>query len=132
MTGSGVNEAKAGCPDCGEFLGAAFLVAAVIGSGRGNGGDTAFSIADTESGWTAEDGDQGNGPRELNLLTERFAVLFPCYDHFSSGVARFHEPDGVRDFSQLVALVDYWSYFSGGNEFAHDGQVDLVQFHENT
>ena len=51
-------------------------------------------------------------------------------DDLSAGVMLGQVADGFGDLVQAVTLVDDWGYFSGGHEFAQEGQVLFIQFRD--
>jgi hypothetical protein len=53
-------------------------------------------------------------------------------DDFSTGVLFGQVADGFGDLVQAATLVDNWGYFSGGQEFAQEGQVLFIQFRDKT
>ena len=68
------------------------------------------------------------GQGQATLCAARFLsliVMVQSYYYFSASVSFFQIPDGLRDLTQLVTLVDNRCYFSGLHELAHDGQSSL-------
>jgi len=59
-----------------------------------------------------------------------FVVMLQSYDYFSSSVPFFQIPDGLRDLTQLVTLVDDRCYLSGLHDLVHDDQVLFARFRQ--
>src|SRR5262249_50918466 len=59
-----------------------------------------------------------------------FVATFQIYDDFSAGMSFFQVPNGLRGFTQPVALVDYRFHLSSSHELAYGAQVFFVHFRD--